>query len=431
MGNQAEQDPNAKFRYEDVEVFKVDLVGGPATRDKFMVIRSENEGETMPRRAMTREAVEALRRNNQANEGVPVVARQEAVDDGPRVAVTLDGKEIVGAVIRQVPPSDATTDRKRKAQEKRSEKYGIEALENKGENLSYPSGDPTTESLYGDPANLKYPLGRDDNELDIDRANNARARFKQAFKVYSKTESRRAIHTRIVQAQLKGGANPSYDPDDPLDRLLPKEVKDKLTQSVERTEEPETDSEETQMKNLNEGIGRLEKLVERMEGVFTGALGALGTPDAAGETETEDIVAEPEAQPESEITATAEPEAEVRPETEPETSQGASDGEQAATEVDTPTTAENPVDTPAPAASGDIEALGQSVAGLTAVVERMGQTFQQGFETLNDTVQGLTGRVNKVERSVRSGGNAEEDSTEGPIERGTNGSKASLWTGIL
>ena len=423
MTTQADEERNPTHKLEDVEVFKVDIVGRPATGDKFMVVRSEGE-EEMPkrtRRAMTKDAVEALRRSNADGKSVPVVARQEAVE------VAIDGTAITGAVVRQVPRADSTTERKRKAQEKRSEKYGIEALEDKGENLSYPSGDPTTENLYGDPVNLKYPLGQEDNKIDVARANNARARFKQAFKVYSKTESRRVIHTRIVEAQLKGGANPSYNPDDKLDRLLPKEVRDKLQQSVERTEEdePETNSEEkTRMKNLDEGIGRLEKLVERMEGVFTGALGLTATaPVASGENQ------DPEGKPAPEPEATPEPEQDAAPDGSPQEAPGDAEAEPGTPTPSEPETAE---EAPAPAVDGQIEALGESVAGLTAVVERMGQTFEAGLTSISKTVEGLAGKVNKVERSVRSGGNAEEDGTEGPVERSDgNGSGKGLWAGVL
>jgi hypothetical protein len=129
---------------------------------------------------------------------------------------------------RQVPPKDASTEEKRKAQKERARKSGIEALENKGENLSFPKGDPTVLRLYGDSSNLKFPLGRSNNKLNLNRANNARTRFKQFADTYTKTKSKRVVHNRIVKAQLAAGANPGFDPDDPLDKLLDKSVKDKL-----------------------------------------------------------------------------------------------------------------------------------------------------------------------------------------------------------
>ncbi len=82
MANSAEQDPDAKHKYEEVEVFKVDIVGGPSTKDKFLTLRSKDEegGTPMPRRAMTKAAVNALRQNNEGIVSLPVVARQEVVD---------------------------------------------------------------------------------------------------------------------------------------------------------------------------------------------------------------------------------------------------------------------------------------------------------------------------------------------------------------
>ncbi len=428
MTKKSEETRQATHRLEDVEVFKVDIVGRPATGDRFMVVRSEeSEGdETMPKRrrqAMTKEAVEALRESNPEGESVPVVARQESVE------VAIDGAAVAGAVVRQVPPSDAPTDRKRKSQKRRSEKYGIEVLEGKGENLSYPSGDPTTERLYGDPVNLKYPLGRDDNELDVARANNARARFKQAYAVYSKTASRRVIHTRIVEAQLRGGANPSYDPDDALDKLLPKKIKDRLQKPVERTDtdEPETISEETQMKDLNEAINRVEGLVERMESVFSGALGLTATaPDASGEIESQ---TEPEGETPSEPESIPEPE--LKDSESEETPQEPTEQPEASEDTPEPTPEETPVVTDSAPDPAQLDSLSESVAGLTAVVERMGEAFRSGIEGLETTVKGIVDRVDRVERSVRSGGNSEQDGTEGPVERGDNEEKPGIWAGIL
>lgn len=133
---------------------------------------------------------------------------------------------------QSVPPASASAEKKREAQRARSREFGIEALSGSAANLSYPSGDPTTLRLYGDPVNLKYPLGGSDNKIDLDRANNARARFKQASGTYRRVSSKRVIHNRIVRAQLSGGASPSFDQNDPLDKLLDKSIKDRLNRSV-------------------------------------------------------------------------------------------------------------------------------------------------------------------------------------------------------
>lgn len=180
----------------DLDVQKVDLVGSPATGDTFLVMRSEDDSG-------------------------------EPVEPDVEVAESEEEEE----VHRQVPAANASSEEKRMAQRARAREYGIEALENKGENLSYPAGSPTVLSLYGDPVNLKYPLGRTDNKIDLGRANNARARFKQQYQTYGRAQSRRVVHTRIVKAQLSAGASPSYNPDDPLDRLLPQDLKNRLQRS--------------------------------------------------------------------------------------------------------------------------------------------------------------------------------------------------------
>lgn len=137
---------------------------------------------------------------------------------------------------RQVPPATASPEKKREAQKKRATKFGIEALEGKGEDLSFPKGDPTVLRLYGDPVNLNFPLGRANNKLDVKRANNARTRFKQfANRKYSKTKSKRIVHNRIVEAQLKGGASPGFDENDALDKLLSSTLKKKLKRMTERS----------------------------------------------------------------------------------------------------------------------------------------------------------------------------------------------------
>lgn len=131
--------------------------------------------------------------------------------------------DVVQIEKQRVPPASASNDEKRRAQRERSRSFGVEALENKGENLSFPSGSPTTLVDYGDPVNLKFPLKPDN------RARNARARFKQFADTYSRTSSKRVVHTRIVRRLLSIGANPSLNEDDPLDKLLPKSLRDRMS----------------------------------------------------------------------------------------------------------------------------------------------------------------------------------------------------------
>lgn len=141
------------------------------------------------------------------------------------ILVALNEKGLLDLPINKatVPDASASNDAKRKAQASRSKQFGIEALDGKGERLTYPKGFPTELKLYGDPVNLMFPLD------PAGRARNARTRFKQfADSIYEKDESKRIVHTRIVDRLLAIGAAPSFNPDDPLDALLPSRLKDKL-----------------------------------------------------------------------------------------------------------------------------------------------------------------------------------------------------------
>jgi hypothetical protein len=128
----------------------------------------------------------------------------------------------IAELARAVPDADASNEEKREAQKARAEKWGIEALEGKGENLSFPSGGPTEEDSFADPVNLKYPVHTEEN------AANARTRFKQNADVYEQEKSKAIVHERIVRAELDFGIEPSFDPEDPLDELLPGDLKDEL-----------------------------------------------------------------------------------------------------------------------------------------------------------------------------------------------------------
>jgi len=129
---------------------------------------------------------------------------------------------------KAVPAADAPAEDKRAAQETRSKKYGIEILSTNSA-LSYPADAPTTETLYGDPVNIKYPLGGTDNQPDAARVRNALARFKQNAAVYTEDAARGKVYARIVEQALALGIDVSYDPEDPVDALLPADLKDRLT----------------------------------------------------------------------------------------------------------------------------------------------------------------------------------------------------------
>lgn len=152
-----------------------------------------------------------------------------------RERITRDVSAIVGArrdaaeaepVARAVPDASASLEEKRAAQAARAKKWGIEALEGKGERLSFPADGPTTEEEYADPVNLKYMVNTEAT------AANARVRFKQNADVYEQEKSKAIIHERIIRAELKFGINPSFDPDDALDALLPQDLQDELSKAA-------------------------------------------------------------------------------------------------------------------------------------------------------------------------------------------------------
>jgi HK97 family phage prohead protease len=140
---------------------------------------------------------------------------QQQVEDTQDQAQTQSQKAGVS------PTADMSEEELKAALEGRSKEYGIEIL--KDASLTFPSDYPTDLSKYADPVNLKYPVDT------VERANDARARFKQSANEYSKDESKAAVHNRIVSAQLELGADPSYDEKDPLDAMLSQELKDKLS----------------------------------------------------------------------------------------------------------------------------------------------------------------------------------------------------------
>jgi hypothetical protein len=169
-----------------------------------------------------------------------VVARilsEDSFEEGTlrREKLTRDVSAVVGTrkevprsepLEKAVPDASASTEEKRDAQKARSKKWGIEALEGKGEALTFPSGGPEREEDFADPVNLKYPVYTEAN------AANARVRFKQNADVYEQEKSKAIVHERIVRAEMKFAIEPSFDPDDPLDALLPGDLKDELSKAA-------------------------------------------------------------------------------------------------------------------------------------------------------------------------------------------------------
>jgi hypothetical protein len=182
-------------------------------------------------------------------------------------------------VNKAVPGADASDDDKRKAQEERAKQYGIEALE-QGANLSYPSGDPTTEAMYGDPVNLKYPFGKADNEPDLGRIRNALARFKQAADTYTEEQSKRVVFTRIVERALDSDVTVGYDADDPIDALLPQETKDRIAEKAEDDGDDSAPADGATGKADVDNLAWLDEAGSRVGDMIVSL--ALESPDALG-----------------------------------------------------------------------------------------------------------------------------------------------------
>ncbi len=173
-----------------------------------------------------------------------IVVRVRSEDDFEpgtlrREKLTRDVTALVGIprevkIARKVvPPSDATNDEKRAAQEKRSEKWGIEVQRGKGEKLTFQAGEPTDENDYGDPVNLHFTIS---TESEV---RSARARFKShADEMYEKRKSKEIVHERIVRRMLKFGMDVSFDSSDPLDALLPGDLKDQLSKRAKSESDP-------------------------------------------------------------------------------------------------------------------------------------------------------------------------------------------------
>lgn len=428
-----EENKKATHALRDLEVFQIDIVDAPATGERFVQVRSaEDGGEIMPRRTSMRAstAKEMSDDKEVATDNGPNFININVERGGTVNLHTKDSSNDTEDVERQVPPEDATPEKKREAQKKRAAKYGIEALEGKGERLTYPKGKATRESLYGDPVNLGFPFASDSNKLDVKLANNARTRFKQFADRYEKQKSKKVVHNRIVAAQLKAGASPGFDPDDPLDKLLSADLKKKLQKPVERTVDDNSNErlESEDMGKLEEKVDRLAAAFERMAELplFKNILNPeAADPEKDKKEDSEELDA---AQTDDQESSTAEAPAEA-PDAATEQSSAEVPTEQspeapAASEATSePATA--PVEAPAPAASES------SVDGMATAVERLGNMVEklgEQVEKIGKSTEKLTGRVDSVERSIKSGGNAAgQDETES-VDRGK---KPGMWSNIL
>jgi len=132
---------------------------------------------------------------------------------------------------KAVPDADADNETKREAAQARASHYGIELRDDAS--LTYPADDPTTESLYGDPVNLKYPLGGTDNERDAGRIRNALARFSGAADEYEEMKSKVAVLSRIIEAALAEDISVTYQEDDDVYEALPADLKERIKEKAE------------------------------------------------------------------------------------------------------------------------------------------------------------------------------------------------------
>ena len=153
------------------------------------------------------------------------------------------------------PTKGTDKEKLRSMQKSRAKEYGIEILES-GSNLSFPSGYPTRLVEYGDPTNLKFPVDT------VKRARNARVRFKQFAGNYKKTSSKRVVHERIVRAELKFGIKPKYDSKDPLDKLLPSSLRERMEEVTNKSEDKEMNIIDSIAKSLTQMTAFAELLKE-------------------------------------------------------------------------------------------------------------------------------------------------------------------------
>ena len=117
-----------------------------------------------------------------------------------------------------------------KAREECSKKYGIEALEG---DIIVIQDAPTDEALFGDPVNVKYVFGKTDNKMDVELIKQATADFKKDIDIYTEEDSKARVYERIVRAALSEKIEVEYDSENPIDNLLPNELKDRLSKSEE------------------------------------------------------------------------------------------------------------------------------------------------------------------------------------------------------
>jgi len=151
----------------------------------------------------------------------------------------------------------------RQVQRERAQKYGIEPKE--GGHLTKPSEyENIPEDQFADPVNWRYPVDRE--------------HVRAALTYFNQADNRRAggytheeavkIMTKIIQAALNAGVEVSYQPEDPVYRDLPQDLKAKLKGYEHRGEEGGAVSESEDVVALRKRIVDLEAKLAESEKVL-------------------------------------------------------------------------------------------------------------------------------------------------------------------
>lgn len=132
-----------------------------------------------------------------------------------------------------LPAGDTGENEKKAAKSQRAKAYEIEVLE--ATPTSPVAGCPSVEEMYGDPVNLQYPLGKEDNKFDAEIVGSELARFKKNIETYAQEKSFGIVYGRIAEAALLAGVTVPFDKDDAVDKMLPAELQKRLIAQSKNT----------------------------------------------------------------------------------------------------------------------------------------------------------------------------------------------------
>lgn len=161
-----------------------------------------------------------------------------------------DGKDVV----QGIPVDSASDELKKSALDSRSVKYGIEKM-SEGGRLTVGEGLPTSEALYGDPVNLRYPMGDGENQASESVLKDSISQFRKDHAVYEGEVVKSRIFERLVRKGLSLGMSFAHDPEDTINKLLPADITKRLAkehkenQDVPPTADPGTPNVEPSTEN--------------------------------------------------------------------------------------------------------------------------------------------------------------------------------------